>query len=422
MIIGAAAEGFVTRHTEAMQRRERPDGSEARSRAGRSRRRGRALRFDQRLLRRGLELAATDRVLELGYDDLETPLLLVSGTVADGLPAPRQVVSLRPTVDLVEELQRHKPTHRGAPAAFEVRLADTIPAADNGSYDVALLLAPHYLGNERVRADIAAAHRALRPDGALFFQAHRRQGGETFARYAAERFGSVELLAIGGGHRLYRAVRGPGPPASASDEGEPETVVLQETVRGLTISLETQAGVFSRRRFDAASRLLAETMEIGPADEVADLGCGAGLLGIVAARLAPQGAVVLLDNRVQTVALAKRNLHRNGVANATVQLSDGLRAVGRRTFDVIVSNPPLHEGGVYRTTPAGRFVAAAAAQLRPRGQLFLVGPRTLPLPRLAAPHFEECEVVTADRVNVVWCCRRPRPPSTRTREPAPAPE
>ena len=142
---------------------------------------------------------------------------------------------------------------------------------------------PHYLGNERVRADIATSHRALRPAGALFFQTHRRQGGETFARYTAERFGNVELLAIRGGHRLYRASRGPEPPASASDEAAPETVVLQETVRGLTISLETQAGVFSRRRFDTASRLLAETMQIGPADEVADLGCGAGLLGIVAA-------------------------------------------------------------------------------------------------------------------------------------------
>ena len=432
LVVGIAAEGFVTRHTEAMQRRKRPDGSEARSRAGHSRRRGRALRFDQRLLLRGLELAATDRVLELGYDDPETPLLLVAGTVADGLPAPRQVVSLRPTVDLVEELQRQGAAGRGAPAAFEVRLADTIPAADGGSYDVALLVAPHYLGNERVCADIATAHRALRPAGALFLQAHRRQGGETFARYVVERFGNVELLAIRGGHRLYRATRGPEPPASASEEGEPEMVVLQETVRDLTISLETQAGVFSRRRFDTASRLLAETMQIGPADEVADLGCGAGLLGIVAARLAPQGAVVLLDNRVQTVGVAKRNLRRNGVANAAVQLSDGLRAVDRRTFDVIVSNPPLHEGGVYRTTPAERFVAAAAAHLRPRGQLFLVGPRTLPLPRLAASHFDECEVVTADRVNVVWCCRRPRLPSPsfspshpsfpQTRESTPAPE
>ncbi len=417
MVVGAAAEGLVTRHTGAMRRRKRPDGAEARSRAGRSRRRGRALRFDQRLLRRGLELAATDRVLELGYDDLETPLLLVSGTVADEVPAPRQVVSLRPTVDLVEELQRQGASGRSTPAAFEVRLADTIPATDVGSYEVVLLLAPHYLGNERVRTDIASAHRALRPDGVLFFQTHRRQGGETFVRYVTERFGHVELLAIRGGHRLYRASRGPEAPASASDEGERETVVLQETVRGLTISLETQAGVFSRRRFDTASRLLAETMQIGPADEVADLGCGAGLLGIVAARLAPQGAVVLLDNRVQTVALAKRNLRRNGVANATVQLSDGLQAVGRRTFDVIVSNPPLHEGGVYRTTPAERFVAAAAVHLRPRGQLFVVGPRTLPLPRLAAPHFDECEVVTADRVNVVWRCRRP--PATRAQESIP---
>ncbi len=405
---GNCQHNLATRHTGTMQRRKRPDGSDARSRAGRSKRRGRALRFDQRLLRRGLELAATDRILELGYDDLETPLLLVAGTVADGLPVPQQVVSLRPTVDLVEELQRHGPTRRGAPAAFEVRLADTVPAADSGSCDVVLLLAPHYLGNERVRADVATAHRALRPDGALFLQAHRRQGGETFVRYVAERFGNVELLAIRGGHRLYRAIRGPEPPAGASDEREPETVVLEETVRGLTVRLETQAGVFSRRRFDAASCLLAEAMQIGPADTVADLGCGAGLLGIVAARLVPQGAVVLLDNRVQTVALAKRNLRRNGVDNATVQLSDGLRAVGHRTFDVIVSNPPLHEGGVYRTTPAERFVAAAAAHLRPRGQFFLVGPRTLPLPRLAGPHFDECEVVAADRVNVVWRCRRPR--------------
>ena len=346
--------------------------------------------------------------MELGYDDLETPLRLVAGTVADGLPAPRQVVSLRPTVDLVEELQRHGPTHQSGQAAFEVRLADTIPAADSGSYDMVLLLAPHYLGNERVRTDIATAHRALRPDGALCLQAHRRQGGETFVRYTSERFGNVELLAIRGGHRLYRAIRGPEPPASASDQDTPETVVLQETVRGLTISLETQAGVFSRHRFDTASRLLAETMDIGPTDEVADLGCGAGLLGIVAARLAPQGTVILLDNRVQTVEVARRNLRRNGVANATVQLSDGLQAVGRRNFDVIVSNPPLHEGGVYRTTPAERFVAAAAAHLRARGRLFLVGPRTLPVPRLAAPHFHECQVVIADRVNVVWCCRRPR--------------
>ena len=391
-----------------MQRVKRRNGGDGGLRARRAKRRGRALRFDQRLLRRGLELAATDRVLELGYDDLETPLRLVAGTVADGLPSPRQVVSLRPTVDLVEELQRHGPTHQSGQAAFEVRLADTIPAADSGSYDMVLLLAPHYLGNERVRTDIATAHRALRPDGALCLQAHRRQGGETFVRYTVERFGSVELLAIRGGHRLYRAIRGPEPPASASDQDTPETVVLQETVRGLTISLETQAGVFSRHRFDTASRLLAETMDIGPTDEVADLGCGAGLLGIVAARLAPQGTVMLLDNRVQTVEVARRNLRRNGVANATVLLSDGLQAVGQRNFDVIVSNPPLHEGGVYRTTPAARFVAAAATHLRARGRLFLVGPRTLPVPRLAAPHFHECQVVIADRVNVVWCCRRPR--------------
>ena len=217
------------------------------------------------------------------------------------------MVSLRPTVDLVDELQRHKPTRQGAVAAFEVRLADTIPAADGGSYDTALLLAPHYLGNERrAYGHRPPPHRALRPDGALFFQAHRRQGGETFARYAAERFGSVELLAIRSGHRLYRAVRGPGPPASVSDEGEPETVVLQETVRGLTISLETQAGVFftppvryglpspGPRRWRSVRQTRWRTSDAAP-----------DCWGLWRPASHHRARSVLLDNRVQTVALAK---------------------------------------------------------------------------------------------------------------------
>ena len=396
------------RHTETMRSRKRPRGTAAGPSAGQPRRRGRALHFDQRLLGRGLELMATDRVLELGYDDLETALQLLAGTVVGGMPIPQQVMTLRPTVDLAEELQRLGEVRGVNPAALQVRMADAIPAADAGSFDVVLLLAPHYLGNERVRTDIATAHRALRLDGSLFLQAHRRQGGDTFARYAAQRFGNVELLAIRGGHRLYQAIRGPEPSATASDERARETVLLRETVRGLTVELETQAGVFSRLQFDTASRLLAETMQIRPDDEIADLGCGAGLLGIVAALLAPQGEVVLLDNRVQTLELAERNLRRNGIPNAVVHLSDGLRAVDGRMFDVIVTNPPLHEGGVYQAAPAERFVADSAAHLSPRGQLLLVGPRTLPLQRLAAPYFDECSEAAADRVNVVWSCRRPR--------------
>jgi len=218
----------------------------------------------------------------------------------------------------------------------------------------------------------------------------------------------LDLFVLRAVNRLYQAVRGPARVTSRVGPDELDTTVLKETVCGFEVELETQAGVFSRRRFDLGSRLLAETMQIGPSDKVVDLGCGAGLLGIVAALISPRAEVVLLDNRLQTLKLAERNLHRNGILNATVRLSDGLNGVAGRMFDVIVTNPPLHEGGVYKATPAERFVAASSAHLGPRGQLFVLGPRTLALPRLAAPYFHECVEAAADRVNVVWSCSQPK--------------
>ena len=363
--------------------------------------------FEPRLLGRGLAWQATDRVLEMGYQDLDAVTRLAAGTMAPALAAPGHIVSLRPTVDLADALRALVSEPAGRRPTIEVRLAETVPADDTGAYDVVLLLAPFYMGNAVVRRDIETAYRGLRPGGSLYLQTHRRQGGETFVRFMAERFGSADLLGIAGGQRLYRAVRGAEPTRDASELGS-ESTVLDVAVRGFSVALEVQPGVFSRHRLDSASRLLAETMEIHPSDTVADLGCGTGVLGIVASRLAPQGRIVLLDNRVQVVELAERNLGRNGISNAEVHLSDGLREVSDRRFDVIVTNPPLHESARYGAAPAARFVAEAAAYLRAGGRLYVVGPQTLPLPRLASGHFGTCEVVATNRSSVVWRCTVPQ--------------
>ncbi len=139
-------------------------------------------------------------------------------------------------------------------------------------------------------------------------------------------------------------------------------------IRGHELRFVTDRGVFSRQHIDPGTLLLAQTMQIAPADAVLDLGCGYGALGIVAARLAPQGRVHLVDRNPRAVELATQNLALNAITNAAVHLGEGTAPVSGVAFDVVVMNPPIR---------AGREVVLALmreahAVLRPGGRLYFV--------------------------------------------------
>ena len=104
------------------------------------------------------------------------------------------------------------------------------------------------------------------------------------------------------------------------------------------------------------------------ADRVADLGCGYGAIGIIAARLANAGWTTMVDTSAHAVAFAQRNIVCNEVLNADAFVSDGLVAVRERRFDLVLSNPPLH---VARGT-VERLTREAYAQLAPYGRLAYV--------------------------------------------------
>jgi 16S rRNA (guanine1207-N2)-methyltransferase len=83
-------------------------------------------------------------------------------------------------------------------------------------------------------------------------------------------------------------------------------------------------------------------VEISPDDKVLDLGCGYGLVGVYAAKLARPEAVHLLDIDPQATRAAERNLAINEVSGATVSLSDGFRDFGETGFSKILCNAPHH--------------------------------------------------------------------------------
>jgi len=165
------------------------------------------------------------------------------------------------------------------------------------------------------------------------------------------------------------------PDPSAHERPRHFTVVL----RGQEFTLATEAGVFSRERVDRGSRLLIAHMIVSPADQVLDLGCGYGIVGLVAARLAPQGRVTMVDINARAVRLAQVNLRANGIRNAEVLLGDGFDPVAGRRFDAIAINPPVRAGFAL----IHRLIEEAQEHLRAGGRFYLVGRTRQGVKRLA---------------------------------------
>jgi precorrin-6B methylase 2 len=160
--------------------------------------------------------------------------------------------------------------------------------------------------------------------------------------------------------------------------------MYQWTGRCGPLDLEVSESTFQP---STISLLLADALEVHPGDEVIDIGCGSGVLAIVAAKLGA-GRVIGVDSAPDVVAVASRNAERHGVADVVTFLQgDLLDPVGAEVkADVIigdVSGIPdaiAEESGWFPSRAGGgprgselpiRMLRAARQRLRAGGRLLL---------------------------------------------------
>lgn len=143
-------------------------------------------------------------------------------------------------------------------------------------------------------------------------------------------------------------------------------------IRHNKLRLILDESVFAKGGFDPAAKLLAENMVISDGDNVLDLGCGSGVLGMVAKLLAKNVEVVMVDSDYTTVELCKQNIDLNGLTGCRVLASDGISEIKGEKFNVIITNPPFHQGKQTSYSVAERFVKESHNSLLPGGKLFVV--------------------------------------------------
>lgn len=180
--------------------------------------------------------------------------------------------------------------------------------------------------------------------------------------------------------------------------------LLTENLRGFEVKFRTRPGVFSKQGLDNGTRLLIDHLEIEDGTLIADVGTGAGVLGITCAKLNPHGRVHLLEDHLRAFKLAEENVQLNNLNNVEVYLSDLFSAVEGRTYHQIFSNPPQHLGNEFLDLIAGECLK----HLKPGGEVWWVMQKHLKsfMERLFANHFGNCTIIARGKEHVVLRAQR----------------
>ncbi len=151
-------------------------------------------------------------------------------------------------------------------------------------------------------------------------------------------------------------------------------------LEGTEYLISNHANVFSRDNLDIGTRFFLQHLPVTQGDvNIVDLGCGNGLLGLIAAERNSEAIVHFVDESFMAVASAKDNFARAlGVHRlATFKVGDGLQEFADNSVDIILCNPPFHQQNAIGDQIANSMIKAAKDVLRKSGELWIVGNRHL---------------------------------------------
>ena len=151
-------------------------------------------------------------------------------------------------------------------------------------------------------------------------------------------------------------------------------------LEGTDYLISNHANVFSRDGLDIGTRFFLQHLPAGlGACDIIDLGCGNGLLGLMAAKRNPLATVHFVDESFMAVASAKENFYRafGQERNATYHVTDCLMNFEPDSADLIVCNPPFHQHNTVGDQIAINMFKQSRKVLRKGGELWVIGNRHL---------------------------------------------
>lgn len=256
-----------------------------------------------------------------------------------------------------------------------------------GEFDIAVYAPKSYEPIQLVKHRIAELVKLLKPEGEFFIAGRKKEGIKRHSRFLKNLEGELGKVEQRGSTRLYRYRK-------ISEIEIPEVEIeksFESKINGETLDFTTCEGLFSYKSLDDASRLLIEKVDIDSDEEILDLCCGYGAIGIWLNKLYGCDVSFSDDSRLATYYTGV-NLDKNGL-EASKTTCDCLDEIERK-FDVIVTNPPTHQG----SSITDEIFQESFNHLKEGGKLYAVYNQNMNFELKLSKIFKKAETV-AEREN-----------------------
>lgn len=167
------------------------------------------------------------------------------------------------------------------------------------------------------------------------------------------------------------------------------------------------ANVFSRDSLDIGARFLLQHLPDNDAyQQIIDLGCGNGVIGLMLADKRPNAQIHFVDESHMAMASAKQNFTTAfaGQRQAEFVIDDCLSQFANNTADCIICNPPFHQQHAIGDHIAWQMFKDAHRVLRPGGEFRIIGNRHLQYHQSLKKIFGRVEQVAANGKFVIFKC------------------
>lgn len=180
----------------------------------------------------------------------------------------------------------------------------------------------------------------------------------------------------------------------------PDTYKLGYQLDNVELQITNHAGVFSRDRLDIGARLFIENL---PVDEryktIVDLGCGNGVLGLMAAIKNPSAKMIFTDESYMAIESSISNFINAFAETREAEFlqTDCLSGVPDNSVSLILCNPPFHQNNAINDDIAWQMFTESKAALEVQGELWVIGNRHLAYHAKLKHLFGGCEVVASNK-------------------------